>query len=103
MIHCATIALYTANDCRTLGLYWSDRQDSIIVKENDQVILTSHCPEADLRQALATFGTDLDISLWEPHCVSRRDINDHLSRKLYSLRHNRIILSQQGCTFAYAM
>jgi hypothetical protein len=101
MFQIAKIAVYTANECRYFELFWSNRRDAMIVKEDDKVIMTHHKSEATLRDALQMFGLDnKNISLWEPNLISQRDINDHLSRVLYTLRSNRIILSQQGCTFA---
>ena len=102
-IHCAKITLYlSAKNIHYIDLYWNERTDSVIIKEDEQTRIILIKQDASLLDALMAIGYNetMMIDFYEPYLTSIRDKKDHLQRILLTLENNRIIISASGCSFA---
>jgi len=92
----------SADSIRYIDLYWNERTDSVMIKEDERIRVILVKPDACLLDALIALGykDSMTIDFYEPDLTSFRDKKDHLQRLLLSLEKNRIIISAAGCLFA---
>ena len=105
MNHAAKIVIYTADDeFRYIDLWWNERTDSAIIKENGRTTTILVKTDATLNDALVALGYDHTMKVEFPRpsiqLASRRDFNDYLNRMLLTCENERIIMSQANCEFA---
>jgi hypothetical protein len=102
MNHSAKIAIYMSDTMRYIDLYWNERTDSVVIKEDGHKSVALVKPDATLMDALVALGYNdkMTLDFYEPSFQSLRDKKDHLNSLLLTCYDNRIVLSQVGCCFA---
>ena len=102
-IHCAKIAIYLSSEkIRYIDLYWNERIDSAVIREDDRLHTILIKPDATLLDALVGLGykESMKLDFYEPYLTSIRDKKEHLERLLLTLENNRIIITAPRCSFA---